>query len=87
MSTFATEDMTLVAVLKTKGIECTEMQRHNGGCRWVFPSNKVIEETVSQYVQDDCAVEPREYTKKLSLVRRDMYNFLGHAPERLRAAN
>ena len=83
---FVTEDMTLVAILKTKGIECSEMINQHGGCRWMFRPNDVIDQTLDEYNADECLVEPREFVKKLSLVRQDMYSFLGHAPKRVRSA-
>lgn len=78
---FVTEDMTLVAVLKTQGVESTRMEKSNGGVKWVFESEAVqtqIAETLVRYNDDGCLVEPKEYTRKLSLVRKDMYLFLGH---------
>lgn len=78
---FATEDMTLVALLKVQGIECTRMERSNGGVRWIFAGEAAqgqIADTLSTYNDDESRVEPREFTRKLSLVRKDMYAFLGH---------
>lgn len=78
---FVTEDMTLVAVLKVQGVESSEMKRSNGGVRWIFNGEAVeahIAQTLIAYNDNDCKVEPRDFTKKLSLVRREMYAFLGH---------
>lgn len=78
---FVTEDMTLVAVLKTQGVECTRIERSNGGARWVFEGAAVqaqIADTLAEYNDDSSYVEPKEFTRKLSLVRKDMYAFLGH---------
>lgn len=78
---FVTEDMTLVAVLKTQGVEPTSMERSNGGAKWIFGSAAVqgqIAETLAEYNDDCFYVEAKEFTRKLSLVRKDMYNFLGH---------
>lgn len=84
---FATEDMTLVAVLKTCGIEYTSIEPSNSGVCWLFEGKAVegqISTTLMQYNRDECLVEPREFTRKLSLVRKDMYSFLGHSPAPVR---
>ncbi len=73
--------MTLVTVLKLRGIECTRMERSNGGVKWIFEGEAVqaqIAETLKEYNDENSRIEPKEYTRKLSLVRKDMYAFLGH---------
>lgn len=82
---FITEDMTLVAVLKTKGIECLRKEKNNGGCRWLFNPTATLDEIFDEYNAEECFVEPKEFNRKLALVRRDMYSFLGHAPARVSA--
>lgn len=82
---FTTEDMTLVTVLKTKGIEPTALQRaEGGGCQWVFSMNGTIERTLDEYNADECWVEPREFTRKLGQVRKNMYRFLDVPPRPVR---
>lgn len=78
---FVTEDMTLVAVLKVQGVESSYMKRANGGVQWVFDGaacEEQIARTLVDYNGNVCTVEPRDFTKKLSLIRKDMYVFLGH---------
>lgn len=84
---FATEDMTLVTVLKLKGFEPTEMKKVNDGCRWCYenPPDSLME-TVEEYQNEEAYFEARELVRKLGLVRREMYQFLGHTPNRLRTA-
>lgn len=81
MPAFVTEDMTFVTVLKQKGIEPTRLERSNGGVRWVYELLAVsttIAETLDEYNAEECCVEPKDFTKKMGIVRRAMYDFLGH---------
>lgn len=82
--TFTTQDMTLVAVLKLRGIECLEHQRAGNGCQWVFDKTQALEEIVDEYAAGEAYVEPVEFARKLGLVRTSMYQFLGHKPRRVR---
>lgn len=78
---FKTEDMTLVAALKVRGIEPTSMEKANGGVRWCFDSpaaESQIEDLLREYNDDECYMEVRDFTKKTGMVRRNMYDFLGH---------
>lgn len=82
--TFITEDMTLVAVLKTRGIEYSKMENNYGGCRWLFPNSRVVQDIVEEYNNEEAYCEPREFAKKLGLVRSEMYRFLGVQPRKVR---
>lgn len=81
---FATEDMTLVTLLKVKGVEPREMVRSGKGCQWVFDHSRAVEDLVDEYQADEAYVEPREFARKMGLVRSEMYRFLGVAPRRVR---
>lgn len=83
---FNTEDMTLVAVLKLRGFEPSEMKKVGGGCRWCYDDPpQVLFDTVEEYNNGEAYFEARELARKLGLVRQEMYRFLGHAPKRVRA--
>lgn len=83
--TFKTEDITLVAYLKVKGFECQSKERKNGGCCWIFTDRlDSMEDILDEYEAYEAAVEPRDFNRKLALVRRDMYEFLGHTRDRVR---
>lgn len=83
-NTFRTEDITLVAVFKVKGIECREKERQDGGCVWLFDQSHKLLEIVDEYEAYECCIEPRDFNRKLGLVRRNMYEFLQHRPTRVR---
>lgn len=71
--------MTLVAVLKMSGIEYTTIEESNGGACWLYEGDEIqalIISIVSTYNQNSAKVEAREFTKKLAMVRKDMYSFL-----------
>lgn len=80
-----TEDMALVAYLKLSGCEYDEMRRSNGGCCWVFLATARIHELFDEYGRGEAYVEPREFVRKLGLVRREMYRFLDIKPRSVRA--
>jgi hypothetical protein len=80
----STEDMTLVTVLKIRGIEPEKLERHNGGCKWVFRCTDAVQDAIDEYGQEEAYVEPREFARKMGLVRSEMYQFLGIQPRRLR---
>lgn len=86
--TFVTEDMTFVTVLRIRGINHSEMEKYAEGCRWRFTCASSVIERIMDLLReynDDCIdVEPREFTKKLGAVRREMYQFLGVAQSRVR---
>lgn len=74
---FETEDMTLVTVLKLRGIEPTEMTQSSGGCRWHYTHTRTVDEILDEYNAGECYTEPREFARKMGLVRQEMYRFLG----------
>lgn len=86
---FETEDLTFVAVLRVNGLTPSEKRKEGRGCRWVFlgPDSFIsqIMDLLRDY-NDNCAdVEPREFTIAMGTVRRDMYQFLGYQPPRVRS--
>lgn len=103
---FKTGDMTLVAVLKMKGIEPVRLDKEGRSCFWIFDltsageaevmdltdgsDDGVIEgdllaDILARYEYGEITVEPKEFVKKLSVVRSKMYDFLGHTSQRVRA--
>lgn len=82
---FVTEDMTLVTVLKLRGIEPCTHRRSSGGCQWVFDSTDAVDDVVQEYASGEAYVEPMEFSRKLGLVRTEMYRFLGVKPRRVRS--
>jgi hypothetical protein len=82
---FVTEDMTLVTVLKMRGIEPAALSKSNGGCRWSYSPTRTLEEIVDEYNSEECYVEPKEFSRKLGLVRTEMYRYLGVSPRRVRS--
>jgi hypothetical protein len=82
--TFKTQDMTLVTVLRLRGFEYTGLEKVDGGCQWVFiMSDTSMQSVVDEYRNEEAWVEPREFVRKLGLVRSAMYEFLGHKPKRI----
>lgn len=82
---FATEDMTLATVLKLKGFEPTSMAKVGGGARWCYEgAPQALFDAVEEYNNEEAYFEAREFTRKLGLVRQEMYKFLGHSPTRVR---
>jgi hypothetical protein len=77
----------LVTVLKLRGFEPTEMKKVGGGCRWCYDNPpQTLLDIVEEYSNDEAYFEAKELARKLGLVRRDMYQFLGHNPRRIRTA-
>ena len=76
-NTFTTQDMTLVTVLKIHGIEPESMGEVGGGCQWVYRATNTLDDIVSEYVNEQEFVEPRDFAKKMAMVRGEMYRFLG----------
>jgi len=81
---YITEDMTLVAVLKLRGMEPDRMEKSNGGCKWIYACTPSLEDVVDEYQAEEAYIEPREFSRKLGLVRTEMYRFLGVQPRRVR---
>lgn len=102
---FKTGDMTLVVVLKMKGIEPIRLEKEDRSCFWIFDLNSeatevmdltdgsgdsivegdLIADILARYEYGEITVEPKEFVKKLSVVRSKMYDFLGHTSQRVRA--
>lgn len=80
-----TEDMALVAFLKLEGVEYARQRRlGTGGCCWVYCISDRTQRLFDDYHAGEAAVDPREFARKLGLVRTDMYRFLGIKPKRVR---
>jgi hypothetical protein len=90
-SKFETEDMTFVTVLLMKGISHQTMDKVNDGCRWVFAGDseliKRIMECLDEYNAGEAWVEPREFTRRIGQIRKEMYRFMGVNPQRVRPAH
>lgn len=80
---FYTEDMTLATLLKMKGIEPDRMIRSGKGCQWAYARCDALDNILDEYNADEAYVEPREFVRKLGLVRTEMYRFLGVQPRRV----
>jgi hypothetical protein len=82
--TFRTQDMAMVTYLLIRGYQHHHLERIEGGCHWVYEErDPSMQRSVEEYRQDEAWVEPREFTRKLALVRREMYTFLGQTPKRI----
>lgn len=76
--------MALVTVFKVRGIEPDHLERSDNGCKWVFVRDESAQDLLDEYNADEAYVEPREFARKMGLVRSEMYRFLGREPRRVR---
>lgn len=86
---FVTEDLTFVTVLLIEGIHHKRMENRDGGCRWIYVGNSIVAQIMdhlSEYNDDACYVEPRQFVRKLGMMRQQMYGFLGHRPPPVRSS-
>ena len=76
-NSYRTDDLALVTFLRCRGYNHAEMVKDGRTCHWVFPVNGSLLELVDEYFADEAYVEPRDFMRKVALVRKEMYAFLG----------
>ena len=86
MELFRTADMSIVALLRVKGIPHMRTEwgkRKKGGdfCSWIFFSSDRVDQLVTGYKEGSELVEPMGYSEALESIRKEMWS--GHPkPER-----
>lgn len=76
---FTTQNLALAATLLLNEYSHDRLEHVEGGCQWVYtdPSEEMMS-LVEDFRTHQAWVDPIEFVLKLGLVRREMYNFLGH---------
>ncbi len=77
--------MALAAYLRTRGHAHKRLEKQGRSCRWVYLESSSLREELDDYYADEAYVEPREFMRKVGLVREELYAFMGVEAKRISA--
>ena len=70
---YKTNDMALVAFLRTTGHTPQAVRYEDTTCYWVFLYNDAIVTLVSEFSLGNALAEPREFSRQYGVTKQEMY--------------